>query len=112
MQMIDEIFKELRDVAKIPKELAIRFARVPGIRAMVRNERCTGCSACVRKGYCRFGAIRMEEKKAQVDDQRCRGCGRCTHLCSRSAFSLELRPPQIVTDTLRRIDNEITGLTK
>lgn len=101
-----------RDLASAPKDIVGRFARVPGIRAMVRQERCNGCSACVRKSFCRFGAIKVEDKKATVDDERCRGCGRCTHLCKNDAFSLEVRPPRLVTDALRRIDNGITGLMK
>ncbi len=110
--ILDDMKYIAKDLASVPLELADRFARVPGIRAMVRHERCNGCTACVRKGFCRFGAIEMNDKKANVDVERCRGCGRCTHLCKRDAFTLEVRPPRVVTDTLRRIDDRITGLMK
>lgn len=110
--ILDDLKYIARDMASAPKELVHRFARVPGVRAMVRQERCNGCSTCVRKSFCRFGAIKVEGKKASVDSERCRGCGRCTHLCKRNAFSMEVRQPRIVIDTLRRIDNGITGLMK
>ncbi|NLK24986.1 MAG: hypothetical protein GX307_00185 [Euryarchaeota archaeon] len=111
--MIGIVSKVVRELPSLPRELAVRYARVPGVYALVRQERCSGCSACVRKGFCRFGAISMtEERKAHVDERRCRGCGRCTHLCSRDAFALEIRPPRLVTKTLRRIDNELTELMK
>jgi heterodisulfide reductase subunit A-like polyferredoxin len=90
------------------RDVAVRHARVPGVRALVRQERCTGCGACVRKGFCRFGAIRIDDsRKASVDDQACRGCSRCTHLCPRDAFTMEIRPPVFVKRTLRTLDNEL-----
>jgi|GEM_PF-1940895 len=90
------------------RDVAARHARVPGVRALVRHERCTGCGACVRKGFCRFGAIRLDDsRKALVDDQACRGCTRCTHLCPRNALTMEIRPPAIVRETLRTLDKEL-----
>lgn len=91
------------------RDVAVRHARVPGLHAFVRRERCIGCGACVRKRFCRFGAISIgEDKKAVVDDGRCRGCTRCTHLCPKNAFSMEVRPPAIVRETLRTLDRELT----
>ena len=61
--ILDDMKYIAKDLASVPLELADRFARVPGIRAMVRHERCNGCTACVRKGFCRFGAIEMNDKR-------------------------------------------------
>lgn len=91
------------------RNVAVKHARVPGLRALVRQERCVGCGACVRKGFCRFGAISMgDDRKAVVDDRACRGCTRCTHLCPESAFTMEVRPPAIVREALRSLDAEIS----
>lgn len=91
------------------RDAAMRHARVPGVRALVRQDRCTGCGACVRKNFCRFEAISLnEDRKAAVDDNKCRGCTRCTHLCPRNALTMEIRPPAIVRETLRTLDNEIS----
>ncbi|OPY31922.1 MAG: CoB--CoM heterodisulfide reductase iron-sulfur subunit A [Methanomassiliicoccales archaeon PtaU1.Bin124] len=96
-----------RSIYRDTKELAVRYARVPGIHIMVVQDRCIGCGKCVREGFCRFGSISIVEKKAVVNARRCRGCMRCTHLCPKGAFIIELRPPQAVNDTLRAIDNQI-----
>jgi Pyruvate/2-oxoacid:ferredoxin oxidoreductase delta subunit len=91
------------------RDVAVRHARVPGVRALVRQERCTGCGACVRKSFCRFGAIAMgDDNKARVDDRACRGCTRCTHLCPKNALTMEIRPPPIVRETLRKVDRELS----
>lgn len=96
-----------RSAANISKELAIRYARVPGVHIFVRPDRCTGCSSCVRKGFCRMNAISVVERKATIDERLCRGCGRCTHLCPRNALVIELRPPPLVRATLKRVDEGI-----
>ncbi len=93
---------------KHAKELAVRYARVPGVHILVRTEKCTGCKKCIREGFCRFGAISVIERKATINDRRCRGCVRCTHLCPQSAFTIEVRPPSVVQSTLRRLDEEIS----
>lgn len=92
---------------------ADKYARVPGLRALVRKERCVGCGACVRKGFCRFGAISMGyDRKAAVDDRACRGCTRCTHLCPENAFTMEIRPPAMVKEALKGLDAEISRALK
>lgn len=96
-----------RSVYYNTKELAVRYAKVPGIRIFVKADRCTGCSKCVRDGFCRFGAICVAERKAVIDERRCRACMRCTHLCPRNALAIEVVPPKVVQDTLREVDNEI-----
>jgi heterodisulfide reductase subunit A-like polyferredoxin len=97
-----------RSAANFSKELAVKYARVPGVHILVRGDRCTGCGSCVRKGFCRVQAISVVDRKASVDERRCRGCGRCTHLCPRNALALELRPPAMVRSTLMRVDQEIS----
>jgi heterodisulfide reductase subunit A-like polyferredoxin len=96
-----------RSIYNDARELAVRYARVPGVHILVRTERCTGCRKCVKEGFCRFGAISVVERKAVVNDRRCRGCVRCTHLCPQNALTIEVRPPQAVNETLRKLDKEI-----
>jgi heterodisulfide reductase subunit A-like polyferredoxin len=96
-----------RSVYHNTRELAVRYARTPGVHIVVDHDRCIGCGKCVRDGFCRFGSISIVEKKAFIDDRRCRGCMRCAHLCPKGAFTIELRPPRAVQDTLRIIDNQI-----
>lgn len=101
-----------KSVYDTSKEMAMRFARVPGVHIIVRNDKCTGCSKCVRDGFCRFGAISILNRKASINDLRCRGCMRCTHLCPQNALAIEVRPPPVVQETLRQIDNEINSRLK
>jgi ferredoxin len=94
-------------VVRRSKRLAVRYAKVPGLRILVRHDRCTGCGACVRKGFCRFGAISIKNRKAVISDRACRRCSRCTHLCPRDALSIEVRPPAVLRNALKRVDQEI-----
>ena len=107
MKMTDPFDLLARSVYYNTKELAVRYAKVPGVRIFVKTDRCTGCSKCVKEGFCRFGAISIVDKRASINARRCRGCMRCTHLCPRSALAIELRPPALVQETLRQVDNEI-----
>ncbi len=99
-------------IPRIAKGLAVRYAKVPGVHIIVRRDRCTGCGACVKKGFCRFRAISVMERVATIDERRCRGCARCTHLCPRDALAIEVRPHPIVRSALNRIDNRITRILK
>jgi ferredoxin len=112
--MTEEDRNQLLDhgIPKAAKELAMRYARIPGVHIIVRPDRCRGCAACVRKGFCRFGAISIEEGKATINERRCRGCSRCTHLCPSEALAIEVRPPPLMTRTLRHIDHRIERLLK
>jgi heterodisulfide reductase subunit A-like polyferredoxin len=96
-----------RSAANMSKELALRYAKVPGVHILVRPDRCTGCTTCVRKGFCRMNAISVIERRAIIDERLCRGCGRCTHLCPRNALAIEVRPPQLVRSTLKKLDESI-----
>jgi heterodisulfide reductase subunit A-like polyferredoxin len=99
-------------IPKAAKELAVRYARVPGVHIIVRTDRCRGCGACVRKGFCRFGAISISERTVSIDERRCRGCARCTHLCPSEALAIEVRPHPLVNRALRHIDHRIERLLK
>ena len=66
-------------------------------RAVVNNEECIGCQACLDR--CIFDAIRMEgdEPKAEITPERCVGCGVCTITCPTEAISMkEVRPPEVI----------------
>lgn len=99
-----------KTIPGLSKELAVRYARVPGVHILVRKDRCVGCGQCVKRSFCRVGAISIRDRNVTIDDRRCRGCGRCTHLCPKNALALELRPPRLVTDTLKRIDDEVSTI--
>ncbi len=96
-----------RSVANLSKDLALRYARVPGMHILVRPERCTGCGSCVKKRFCRMNAISVVDRRAVIDERLCRGCGRCTHLCPRNALAMEVRPPAVVRSTLKKLDEEL-----
>ena len=97
----------IRTVPRMSREFAVRYAKVPGISIAV-TDRCVGCGICVKKGFCRFGAISVVNKKASINTRSCRHCGRCTHLCPRNALAIELRPPSVVSDVVRQVDKEIS----
>lgn len=96
-----------RSAANLSKELALKYARVPGVHILVRTDRCTGCGSCVRNRFCRMNAISVQDRKAMIDEHLCRGCARCTHLCPRNALAIEVRPPTVVRSTLKRLDDEV-----
>ena len=56
------------------------------IKALVDDERCSGCTLCVKT--CPYDAITMENGIAKVDDVRCRGCGTCSSVCLSNAIAL------------------------
>jgi heterodisulfide reductase subunit A-like polyferredoxin len=99
-------------IPKIAKNLAVRYARVPGVHIIVRKDRCKGCGACVKNQFCRFGAISITERDVSINEHRCRGCARCTHLCPRDALAIEVRPHPLVRSALQHIDHRITRLLK
>ena len=65
-----------------------------GRRAVVRQDDCVGCGACLAR--CRFDAVRMTGTEAgeatfAVDPIACEGCGVCVHLCPVGAIDFPER---------------------
>ncbi|MEW5949112.1 MAG: 4Fe-4S binding protein [Thermodesulfobacteriota bacterium] len=54
--------------------------------AIVNQERCKGCNACV--DICPMGTIAVQGGKASVDAQNCVGCGACVNICPAGAINL------------------------
>ena len=72
-------------------------------RAVLDEERCTGCQTCVEK--CNFNAIEMRKTpgskklKASIINQNCMGCGVCIVGCKQKALRYEIvRPPAHIFD--------------
>jgi heterodisulfide reductase subunit A len=55
----------------------------------IREERCSGCGACVE--ICAYNAIELDSdrKIAKVNEALCKGCGACAATCR--AFAIDLR---------------------
>jgi electron transfer flavoprotein alpha subunit len=53
----------------------------------VINDKCVGCSLCVKT--CPFGAIIIKDKKAIIDLHKCNLCGACVPSCKFKAILLE-----------------------
>jgi Pyruvate/2-oxoacid:ferredoxin oxidoreductase delta subunit len=69
-------------------------------RAMVDQERCNACEACVDR--CQLAAIAVVDGTAAVDLERCIGCGNCVVACTLQAIHLEKKdeerlPPRSTT---------------
>lgn len=70
--------------------------------AVVDEDKCTGCKACVKK--CKFEAIEMKKKepaskkqKALISAEKCKGCGLCIIGCKQNALRYEIvRPPEYI----------------
>ena len=61
-----------------------------GCRAVVDEDRCTGCGECVES--CRFGAIGCGvARSAEVETLACEGCGVCALVCPEEAVHMEPR---------------------
>ena len=54
--------------------------------AVVDQDKCTGCSACV--DACPVEAIAMDEK-AEVDAETCVDCGACVDECPVEAITMD-----------------------
>jgi heterodisulfide reductase subunit A len=58
-----------------------------GDKAVVDENRCTGCNICAI--VCPFGAIeKNEEEVAQVNEELCKGCGVCAARCPERAIKM------------------------
>ena len=65
-----------------------------GHEAVIRQEDCTGCGACL--AHCRFDAVRMNGKSAgdaafSIDPTSCEGCGVCVRFCPEEAIDFPER---------------------
>lgn len=59
-----------------------------GDKAVVDENRCTGCNICAI--VCPFGAIeKNEEEVAQVNEELCKGCGICAARCPEQAITMQ-----------------------
>ena len=60
----------------------------------VLNEKCTGCTLCVKA--CPFAAIEIANKKAIIDLDKCTLCGACIEVCKFDAILLtKISPSEI-----------------
>jgi MinD superfamily P-loop ATPase len=60
-----------------------------GHQAVIRQEDCTGCGACV--AHCRFDAVKRNGKSTgegpfTIDPTSCEGCGACVRFCPEQAI--------------------------
>lgn len=59
-----------------------------------REERCTGCAACLRR--CPTRAIRIRRHKSIRIVAQCVGCGACIRACPSGAIAAAARPPEAI----------------
>jgi MinD superfamily P-loop ATPase len=58
-----------------------------GYRAVVQQDLCTACTACLTT--CRFGAVDLDDYGlARIDPLRCEGCGACRLICPSGAVTM------------------------
>jgi len=60
-----------------------------GHNAVVRQDDCTGCGACL--AHCRFGAVVQRSAAYAVDPFTCEGCGVCVRFCPEKAIDFPER---------------------
>jgi MinD superfamily P-loop ATPase len=56
-------------------------------KPVIDKDSCIGCGICVNR--CGFGALRLNEGKAELIPHRCEGCGLCEIVCPQKAIHLE-----------------------
>lgn len=70
-------------------EIQERHQFSAGHKALLDEEKCTGCGECL--GVCRFSAIEQNgEAKVIIDPISCEGCGVCSHICPVEAIDMEM----------------------
>jgi heterodisulfide reductase subunit A len=83
----DTVAQASSAAARILSLIAKGEVEIDPIRAMVREEYCSGCRIC--NNLCPYGAIEfLEEKKvSHVNEALCKGCGTCVAACPSSAMT-------------------------
>jgi heterodisulfide reductase subunit A len=68
--------------------LARDFITVGGVAAVIDQDTCCGCQACLQ--CCPFGAIdfMQQEGKCEVNQALCKGCGTCAATCPSECITL------------------------
>lgn len=96
-----------RGIPYVAKNLADKFARMPGIRMRV-NDNCSGCGTCGETCY--INAIGLFNDKAFITDE-CRACGRCAEVCPQGAIELIVEDDKYIQNTIKRIEKlaDISG---
>lgn len=69
------------------RDVKRRF-RSAGWKAIINNDKCTECGACVP--VCPVDAIKEETGKIVINTEFCMGCGLCATKCSSHAITVEL----------------------
>lgn len=69
-------------------------------QAVVDQDLCTSCGACLERCY--FGALQVDEKEqTMVEGDKCLGCGLCRIVCPVEAISMEaVRPETFIPEKL------------
>ncbi|MFH0787954.1 MAG: 4Fe-4S binding protein [Pseudomonadota bacterium] len=78
----------------------IRMVDPSRFQAVVDQDLCTSCGACLERCY--FGALQTnEEDKTFVQGEKCLGCGLCRVVCPTEAISLTaVRPENFIPEKL------------
>lgn len=90
-------------IPKVPKEIAVRYAKIPGMHIR-SNEKCRGCGICIKREFCKVKAIHVENGKAIIDDRRCRGCTRCVHMCPYGGLEAYGTAANVLDGTVKRVE--------
>ena len=72
--------------AKVMKLLGSGELEADPLCAVVEKDSCVGCGLC--EDVCRFGKIRIIDRKAVVDEISCQGCGTCSAACPTDAIDM------------------------
>lgn len=94
---------------RVPKELAVKYAKIPGIHVRA-NDNCKGCGICIKREFCKIHAINILDGKAVIDDRRCRGCTRCVQMCPHNGLEMYGRTANILDTTKKHVEPVINKM--